>query len=175
MKKPLLFLFFFFTGIALVQAQTTGSLVLKSAVSKLKNSREYTLKVAAAMPAEAYGFKPTPEEMSFGAQLLHLSSNLAWLCTAYLGGAANPITKEEAALTEKASIIAVVEKTYAYALTVLEQFPESQLADEVKFFAGPLSKLQILTLVNDHQTHHRAQLLVYLRLNGVAPPAYTGW
>jgi uncharacterized damage-inducible protein DinB len=38
-----------------------------------------------------------------------------------------------------------------------------------------MNKLQIINLINDHQTHHRAQLLVYLRLKGVKPPEYVGW
>jgi uncharacterized damage-inducible protein DinB len=38
-----------------------------------------------------------------------------------------------------------------------------------------MNKLQILNLLNDHQTHHRAQLIVYLRINGIKPPDYVGW
>ncbi|OYY03206.1 MAG: DinB family protein, partial [Sphingobacteriia bacterium 35-40-5] len=35
--------------------------------------------------------------------------------------------------------------------------------------------VQFLNLIQDHQTHHRAQLIVYLRLNMLNPPNYTGW
>jgi len=35
--------------------------------------------------------------------------------------------------------------------------------------------MQRPVLLNDHQTHHRGQLVVYLRLNGIKPPAYIGW
>ncbi|WP_374662973.1 DinB family protein [Parasegetibacter sp. NRK P23] len=38
-----------------------------------------------------------------------------------------------------------------------------------------MSKLQIINLLSDHQTHHRGQLLVYLRLCGLTPPKYVGW
>ncbi len=38
-----------------------------------------------------------------------------------------------------------------------------------------MNKLQINNPMQDHQTHHRAQLLNYLRLNGIKPPAYIGW
>ncbi|NJL74904.1 MAG: hypothetical protein HC892_07620 [Saprospiraceae bacterium] len=30
-------------------------------------------------------------------------------------------------------------------------------------------------LMNDHLTHHRAQMIVYLRLKDVQPPKYVGW
>ena len=51
----------------------------------------------------------------------------------------------------------------------------AQLEEKVEFFAGPMNKRQILTLLNDHQTHHCGQLIVYLRLKGVKPPDYRGW
>ncbi|MDF1517561.1 MAG: DinB family protein [Lutibacter sp.] len=49
------------------------------------------------------------------------------------------------------------------------------LSTEVAFFSGPKSKLQILNLLQDHVTHHRGQLVIYLNLNGVVPPKYIGW
>ncbi len=66
-------------------------------------------------------------------------------------------------------------KTYDFALDVLQHFDLARLSDTVSFFAGPMNKLQIINLLNDHQTHHRAQMLVYLRLNGIKPPDYIGW
>ena len=57
----------------------------------------------------------------------------------------------------------------------VKNLPEATLNDQVDFLAGPKSKRQILTLMNDHMTHHRGQLLVYLRLREIAPPRYRGW
>ncbi len=156
-------------------AQNNDALFLTAALTKLQHAKEYTLKTAEAMPGERYNFKPTPEEMSFGEQLLHLASNLGWLTSEYLSQAKNPVSKTDAQLKKKEDIIAVVGKTYDYAIEVLKQVKPEQLSDTVRFFAGPLNKLQILNLINDHQTHHRAQLLVYLRLNGIKPPDYIGW
>src|SRR6267378_3281513 len=36
-------------------------------------SKEFTLAVAEAMPAESYDFKPNPEEMSFGELMIHIA------------------------------------------------------------------------------------------------------
>ncbi len=127
------------------------------------------------MPEEKYGFKPVPDEMSFGEQLLHLSSNLGWLCLSYLDGSENPVTKTDTKVQKKKEIISVLNKTYDYAINLLRRFEPAHLADTVSFFAGSMNKLQIINLLNDHQTHHRAQMLVYLRLNGIKPPDYVGW
>ena len=156
-------------------AQSTDNLFLNAAITKLRDAKEYTLKVAQLMPADKYSYKPVPTEMSFAEQLLHLAENLDWLSTSYLGNAKPMLTKEDKALKKKEDILPLLEKTYDFSLNILERFDAAHLADTVSFFAGPKTKLQIINLVNDHQTHHRAQMIVYLRLNGIKPPDYVGW
>lgn len=157
-------------------AQSTDSLFLRTAYLKLERARDYTLEVARLMPAEKYSFRPTPEEMSFAEQVVHLAANLGWLSSSYLRqGEENPVSKEDFQQWEKEAVLAVVEKTYRYALDALRSLPSQRLDDSVEFFAGPMQTIQIVNLMNDHQTHHRAQLVVYLRLNGIKPPRYVGW
>jgi uncharacterized damage-inducible protein DinB len=156
-------------------AQSFDSLFLQTSLTKLKNAKAYTLAVADLMPETLYGYKPTPEEMSFGEQLLHIAGNLGWLSSTYLGNGENPVAKDDSKLKDKAGIRIVLTKTYDYAIGVLEVLEKNQLGVPVQFFAGPMTKLQIITLINDHQTHHRGQLMVYLRLNGLVPPKYVGW
>ncbi len=154
-----------------LQAQQT---YLAECQQKLKNSMEYTLEVARMMPEEKYNYKPVADEMSFGAQLLHITSNLNWLTSDYLGGKKLDKDLDSQAYT-KAEVIAILEEGYALAAAALTNFKPEQLEESVKFFAGPMTKRQILTLLNDHQTHHRGQILVYLRLNEIKPPRYRGW
>ena len=52
---------------------------------------------------------------------------------------------------------------------------EEDFLTTVEFFAGEKSKLQILNLLQDHVTHHRGQLIVYLNLKKIEPPSYVGW
>lgn len=47
-------------------------------VKHLTTSRDFTLKVADAMPAADYGFKLTPPQMSFAGQMIHLSQGLTY-------------------------------------------------------------------------------------------------
>lgn len=173
MRSLFLLLFLFITHVA--TAQKIGSLFLDAAITKLENSKEYTLKVANMMPDEKYGFKPVPGEMSFGEQLLHISANLGWLTSSYITNSKSPVTKAATQVQKKEEIIQVLNKTYDFAIGALKPFEASHLADTVSFFAGPKTKLQIINLISDHQTHHRAQMLVYLRLNGIKPPEYVGW
>ena len=43
-----------------------------------KMSKEFTLAVADAMPAEFYDFKPDPEVMSFAGLMFHIASSQAF-------------------------------------------------------------------------------------------------
>ncbi|MEO5592524.1 MAG: DinB family protein [Chitinophagaceae bacterium] len=173
MRITYLLLSLLFTTI--VTAQKIDSIFLDAAITKLQNSKEYTLKVASLMPEEKYGFKPVQDEMSFGEQLLHISANLGWLTSSYITNSKSTVTKPATQVQKKEEIIQVLNKTYDFSITALKSFDASHLADTISFFAGPKTKLQIINLISDHQTHHRAQMIVYLRLNGIKPPEYTGW
>jgi uncharacterized damage-inducible protein DinB len=180
-KKQMIrfYLYTFFAFMLLsrgAKAQATDTLFIQMARLKLARAHAYTLELASRMPAEKYGFKPSSGQMSFAGQLLHLAQNLAWLSSSYLDEKQrNPLTKADGNLEQKDSILTVVNRTYHYALRTLEHFRPPDLTDTVSFFAGPMNKLQIINLINDHQSHHRGQLIVYLRMNGITPPPYVGW
>jgi uncharacterized damage-inducible protein DinB len=168
----------FFLVITLVfsitcKAQLNDSL-LNQLAAKWKNAKTYALKVAELMPEEQYNFKPVPDEMTFGEQLLHIAQNMNWLSSTYLLGSKQN-SKSDVKGLSKQSIINTLGAAYDSALAVHYQLSAKQLDDIVPFFAGPKSRRQILILMHDHQTHHLGQLIVYLRLKGIKPPDYVGW
>lgn len=143
-------------------------------IKKWQNSTTYTIEFAEAFPEELYDFQPSREEMKFHEQLVHICGNITWLSSAYLGGTTfnrdlsnPPETKNE--------LIQLLQETFNYAAETLRNFNSDQLDKEVDFFAGPMTKRQVLMLMGDHVTHHRGQLVVYLRLNDIKPPSYRGW
>ncbi|MET6989632.1 DinB family protein [Sediminicola arcticus] len=141
-------------------------------LEKWENSKTYLLKIAEAMPLEKYDYKPTNREMTFLAQLQHIQQNMEWLGTTYFD-------KEEGSTAIKTNIklqtIANLKDAFERInQAVLNTYPE-ELKTKVDFFAGEKTKFQMLNLLQDHVTHHRGQLIVYLNLNNVEPPKYTGW
>ncbi|MGY3053025.1 putative damage-inducible protein DinB [Pedobacter sp. UYEF25] len=171
--KRILTTLIFFTTCFVANAQSTDSLQVQLA-RKWMNSKTYALKLAALMPEEDYGFKPSPEEMSFGEQLLHIADNMNWLSSSYLFVDANKKRDAKTKLS-KDEILKVVSDAYDHGLSGHMKMNEVQLNEQVKFFAGPMTRRQILILMHDHQTHHLGQLIVYLRLKGIKPPDYIGW
>jgi len=167
------FLFLIFISItATTMAQQTS---LKTAwLEKWDNSKEYLIGIAEAMPEEHYNFKPTERQMTFKEQLLHIKGNMDWLSNTYFSinefdrsNKAQPKTKKET--------IEVLEFAFQQASHIIATTPEEEFADMVEFFAGPKSKIQILNLLQDHVSHHRGQLIVYLNLIEVEPPKFVGW
>ncbi len=155
-----------------LHAQSNDSLQVQLS-RKWENAKAYTLKMADLMPAENYDFRAVADVMSFKEQLLHIGDNMKWLSSAFLFSQGNKQGADTAKM-DKAAVMKVLYDAYDEALTA-HHLNEKQLNETVPFFAGPLTRRQILILMHDHQTHHVGQLIVYLRLKGIKPPAYVGW
>lgn len=161
------------TFILSVKAQSQDSLQVQLA-RKWVNSKTYALKMAESMPEDSYNFKPVPEEMSFKEQLLHIAQNIKWLSSSYLSVKV-PAEKKATAELSKSEVIKILSDAYNFGLLAHSSLTKAGWNEPVKFFAGPMTRQQILILMHDHQTHHLGQLIVYVRLKGIKPLDYIGW
>lgn len=128
------------------------------------------------MPQENYGFKATPDSWSFAENLLHIGYAMDWHSQSLLGGREardwNTDTLYKVSDKSKAEMIAIVNKTFDDAIALMKDFNPENLDDTLDYFGLNRTKRQIFMLLADHITHHRGQLLVYMRLNGLVPPRY---
>ena len=152
-----------------------GAGFLKESIIKWENATQYTLEIVRQMPEDKFDFAPTDDTRTFTQQLIHMSRNMTWLAGDYLGAPAfsHPLQEKDEYTSEEA--MEYLEASLKYAKSALEGVKESQLSEVQDFFAGPMSKRQIIALMHDHHTHHRGQVIVYLRLNGIKPARYRGW
>ena len=169
--KHLLFVFLIGISATTMAQQTTAKTAW---LEKWDNSKEYLIAIAEAMPEEYYGFKPTARQMTFKEQLLHIKGNMDWLSITYFSEnefdrstTVQPKTKKE--------VIYQLELAFQQAYHIVATTSEEDFSEMVDFFAGPKSKIQMLNLLQDHVTHHRGQLVVYLNLKEVEPPKFVGW
>lgn len=143
---------------------------------KWQNSKDYLIGIAEAMPEDKYSYKPTERQMDFGNQLLHIRGNMLWLGNTYFTDTEFDRRSLTVNLPEgKEAIIDALKESFDAVYAFAKAYPEEKLSEEVSFFSGPKSRFQILNLLQDHVTHHRGQLVVYLNLNDVEPPSYVGW
>ncbi|MCK8481671.1 DinB family protein [Psychroserpens algicola] len=145
-------------------------------LERLENSKKYIIKVAELMPENHYNFKASPESLSFAENLLHIGFAMDWHSQSLLGGRESRNWKTDTifkvANKSKKDMIATINKTFDETINFIKHFDTTQLNDQLDYFGLTRSKRQILLLLSDHITHHRGQMLVYLRLNGLVPPRY---
>jgi uncharacterized damage-inducible protein DinB len=172
MRKIILILSVFMILTSGLFAQKTT--VKEAFLEKWENSKNYLIGIAEAMPEEEYNFKPTERQMSFNEQLVHIKGNMDWLSSTYFS---QLISKKENVLniSNKQVLISQLTESFNATYNTIEATPDDELEETVTFFAGQKSKLQILNLLQDHVTHHRGQLIVYLNLKNIEPPKYVGW
>lgn len=153
---------------------TTGAAgVLTQDFSKhWTTAKDLTIAVAEAMPAEDYGFKPVPEEMSFGEQMMHIADANYGYC-AFLSDAKSPFVElPKDAKVEKTEAVKQLAASFDYCSTVFSKVTDAQLdATHGSGERKPTTRDAMLSVLI-HMAHHRGQAEVYLRLKGVKPPEY---
>ncbi len=171
MKNLVIILFGLFSSLTFSQQDTARDAFLE----KWENSKNYLLAIAESMPEADFDYKPTEREMSFKAQLLHIEDNMLWLKNSYLLNKEVEKVNSDLENISKEEVIKSLTNSFDSVFKAVSELPDSALKETVAFFAGPKSKLQILNLLQDHVSHHRGQLIVYLNLKNVKPPKYVGW
>jgi uncharacterized damage-inducible protein DinB len=143
-------------------------------VADWTRARDYTKEYLDAMPEEGVSFKPTPDIRSFAEQMLHLANaNFAFASTAT--GAANPQQgKNLEKLDEyktKAGLTKIVMESYDFVISSVKGIDVKKMDEPVKLFGRfDATRGSALDKAFEHQTHHRGQTTIYLRLKGVKPP-----
>jgi uncharacterized damage-inducible protein DinB len=133
--------------------------------------RQKTLIAAAEqMPADKYSFKPTPEQMTFGKLMLHVTESNNFLCAKASDSEEpkSPALKEN---DDKEKLVAALKASFDYCSTALAKVDDSKLGDPVELFGGQKATraFALFALSNDWADHYAAAAQ-YLRLNGMLPP-----
>jgi hypothetical protein len=130
---------------------------------------------AEMLPAETYGFRPTPAQMTFGQLVVHIVQTNVALCSG-ISGTPAPLTPDQlgklAGTDTKESLVAAIKQSFDYCSEALTKVNDTQLGDEVTMFGRPagLSRAAaMITLAADWADHY-STAASYLRLNGILPP-----
>jgi len=155
---------------ATAAAQSAGAPVSDAFRSSEQRSAKNLIAAAEEFPADKYGFKPTPAQMSVGDIVSHLSEGNDFLCSK-VSGAAAPKRAELAKTASKDQLIARLKETFQFCETTLAKVNDSDLASKVTLFGGrEFSRAQTMFITSDDWADHYSQLAIYLRLNGLLPP-----
>jgi hypothetical protein len=124
---------------------------------------------AELMPAEKYGFKPSPEMNSFGHVVMHIAQSNNGLCSKISGGAAPELKISDSDPKDK--LVAALKASFDYCAAELEKVDDSKLGDPMMLFGNrPASRATALIVLSDDWYDHYGAQAIYLRLNGILPP-----
>ena len=158
----------------------TASQIFDHSVDNVEN--EFTT-AAEAMPEDKYSFAPTNGEFkgvrTFAQQVKHVAAVNYIIAAAILeekppvelGGENGPDS-----IKSKADILKFLKDSFAYLHKAMGSLTETNLVGMVKapFGGDKASRLGLATISIAHPFDHYGQMVEYLRMNGIVPPASRG-
>ena len=155
---------------------------LESVLASWKSIREDTAQAVEDFSARDLNYKPTPDVMSFGEIARHILEASHALTGLMLEGVDNLATPQFPEMRSRQ--IAKLPKTesagaLAHELrSQLDKRVAELTAKPADFFAGEMTRfdgqrvtrLELLQMLKEHELTHRANLFLYLRLQGLVPP-----
>jgi len=138
------------------------------------------LPVADAMPEDKYTFVPTNGEFkgvrNFGEQLKHVAAMNYFYGSVILGEKPPQDPGENhngpASLKNKGEIIKYLGESFLYLIKAAGSVNEKNMLVPIKSpFGGNATRLGMSNLIIEHCFDHYGQMIEYLRMNGIVPPA----
>jgi len=129
-------------------------------------------RLAEAIPAEKYSWRPSSDVRSFAEIFLHVSAanyNLYKLV-----GTPPPagvdVKSLEKSTTDKAKVVATLKDSYTHAKAAIKAMPDADLEKSMDWFGGKNTERGILLFIVRHGAEHLGQSIAYARFVGVVPP-----
>jgi len=141
-------------------------------VAEVMVQEDKFLRLAGAIPAEKYTWRPSADVRSFAEVFLHVSAanyNLYKLV-----GTPPPtgldVKNLEKSTTDKAKVIATLKDSFAHARLAIMAMPDTDLEKSMDWFGGKNTQRGILLFIVRHAAEHLGQSIAYARFIGIAPP-----
>ena len=145
--------------------------------------RKNTIQVALDIPAERWGFRPTPDSLSVHEILAHLASYTTWYLKLHRDEKKDFVSFEvfgvymgstkafEQSLDTREAVLAALESEGEAFASMLDAMTDETLGERVSFSPPlePKTRFEMLIGAKEHEMHHRGQLMVYQRMVGVVP------
>lgn len=175
-KYTLILIAVFILSACMQPVRAQENVFIKEYIERLEQSKAYLILVAETMPEAHYKFRATAESMSFEEHLMHIAWAMDWHSQSLIGGRKardwNTDTTLKVGNKSKKEMIATIAETFDTTIRFIANLDLDILDERQDYFGANRTKRQILLLLTDHITHHRAQMLVYMRLNVLQPPRY---
>ena len=122
------------------------------------------------MPADKFGFRPTPPQNTFGHLVVHMIGANYGLCSIISGVTApqHPDLKDD---DPKDQLVPALKASFDFCAQSMQKLEDSKLGDQVRFFGGrQMSRGMVVIIFAQDYGDHYSQAASYLRLSGLLPP-----
>jgi uncharacterized damage-inducible protein DinB len=170
------------SGISFAQADKPAEQRTASQVADewITHSERQLVAVADAMPADKYSFAPTNGEFrgvrNFAKQVKHVAA-VNYLCAAAILGEQAPADAADErgpdSARTKAEIFKYLKDSFAYLHKAVATIDEKNVFEPIKspFGQGKQTRIGLAAAALAHSSNHYGQMVEYLRMNGIVPPA----
>ena len=178
MKRIVMPLALFALGLVVFESSPHG----QAAVPPLKaealrdwiGMKDRMMKIADAMPPEEFGYKSTPPQRSYGEQIMHVVTVNNNVLQLLRPTTPRPVTNPSA--STKAEILKALADSFDWGTVTLREQTDDTMAHveqvpDVLKFLGPSTRSRLVSFLLGHTWDIYGQMAVYLRLNGLVPPA----
>jgi hypothetical protein len=161
------------------QAPPTISSVLDSQVKGLEGE---FVPAAEAMPADKFNFAPSPslgefkDSRTFSQQVSHVAATNYVVAAAILGEkppveTEGPNENGPASLKTKDDVIKYLKDSFVYVHKAIATITPQNAVEPITLPWGKSTRLSLASMAAWHGFDHYGQMAIYLRLNGIVPPA----
>jgi len=129
-------------------------------------------RLAEAIPADKYSWRPAPDVRSFAEVFLHVAAanyNLYKL-VGTLPPAGFDVKRFEKSATDKAKVMAILKDSFVHAKKAITAMPDADLDKSLDWFGGKNTQRGILLFIVRHAAEHLGQSIAYARFAGITPP-----
>ena len=152
-------------------AAAQGTTLAGDMLKDWQQQKTTMMAIADAMPEDKFGFKSTPAQRSYGEQVMHVVQINQMLLGTLGAKTASPAVNMKA--TSRADILKALQQSYDYGEAVFKEFNDAAWVQPVMGprFIGQATRVRIANFAMTHTMDIYGQMVVYLRLNGIVPPA----
>ena len=168
MKSALVVLTLLASSVTLfAQQREPVSTVIKEMLPRMEKNLTAAVE---EMPADKFGFKPTPQQQTFAHLVMHMAEANYYLC-AKAADVEEPKVAESKETDGKDKLLAALKASFAFCDTAVPKITDAKLGDPVELWGGRKATraFAIIAMTNDW-TDHYSIAAMYLRLNGLLPP-----
>ena len=155
--------------------------IAQSLLPEFDQEMANTRRTLERIPEDKFDWKPAEKSMTMGQLANHIADMTGWMKEVVEeDGFDIPADYKPFVATNRQELLKKFDEAVTRARPALEKVPDAKMGDSwtlsmagQSIFSMPRAAV-LRSMILSHIIHHRAQLTVYYRLNGVAVPALYG-